>query len=91
MNKIKKGIDKVRNSLQKFLIETKVGKYIIKSLAILNTVEGIIHLIVSFVGAWGLIDIHTYDIRVWTPVAENFVFGLFSIFTGWILGKTYKH
>jgi len=76
----------MKKYLKHFFLETKTGKYIMKSLSWLNTLEGVIHLIVAGIGAWGLVDINAYDIRAWTPVVENFIFGIFSILTGWALG-----
>lgn len=73
----------MKKKMKHFLLETKSGKWLMKSLAFLNTVEGI--------GAWGLIDINAYDIRAWTPVVENFVFGIFSVFTGYALGSAGHH
>ncbi|QOV08317.1 hypothetical protein Kirov_118 [Bacillus phage Kirov] len=81
----------MKKYLKHFFLETKTGKYIMKSLSWLNTLEGVIHLIVAGIGAWGLIDISAYDIRAWTPVVENFVFGIFSILTGWALGIDHHH
>lgn len=81
----------MKKKLKHFFLETKTGKWIMKSLAVLNTLEGVIHLIVAVVGAWGLIDIEAYDIRAWTPVVENFIFGIFSILTGYALGSTGHH
>lgn len=81
----------MKKVLKHFFLETKTGKFLMKSLALLNTVEGIIHLIVAVIGAWGLIDTHTYDIRTWTPVVENFIFGFFSILTGYALGVSHHH
>lgn len=84
-----RGVD-MKELVQKFFTENMVGKFIIRSLALLNTVEGIVHIIVSIIGGWGLIDIHATDFRAWLPVVENFVFGLLSIVTGWAL-ETSSH
>jgi len=81
----------MKKYLKHFFLETKTGKYIMKSLSWLNTLEGVIHLIVAGIGAWGLVDINAYDIRAWTPVVENFIFGIFSILTGWALGIDHHH
>ncbi|MDS7057116.1 hypothetical protein NXG04_07440 [Klebsiella pneumoniae] len=81
----------MKKKMKHFLLETKSGKWLMKSLAFLNTVEGIVHLVVAGIGAWGLIDINAYDIRAWTPVVENFVFGIFSVFTGYALGSAGHH
>lgn len=82
--------EKMKSTTRNFFLKTKLGKLIMKSLAFLNTIEGIVHLIVAFIGCWGLIDTHTYDIRTWIPEIENFIFGLFSILTGWALNSV-KH
>jgi hypothetical protein len=81
----------MKKALRYFFLETKLGKGIMKSLALLNAVEGIVHLIVSAIGAWGLIATNTYDARAWLPVYENFLFGFFSILTGWALGISHHH
>lgn len=81
----------MKSKLKYFFLETKLGKLFMKSLAILNTAEGIIHLIVAAIGAWGLIDIGVWDVRAWLPVVENFIFGIFSILTGWALGTVGHH
>ena len=74
-----------------FFIETKFGIWLMASMALLNAVEGVIHLVVSVIGAWGAIDISVFDIRVWIPIIENFVLGLFSLLTGWALGIKHDH
>jgi hypothetical protein len=75
----------MKKLVKHFLLETRAGKWIMRSLALINTAEGIIHLIVSAIGAWGLIATNTYDVRAWLPVYENFLFGFLSIVTGWAL------
>ena len=60
---------------------------ILRSVAVLNTVEGVIHLIVAGVGFWGCYDLRIFDFRVLLPNIENFIFGLFSILTGFVLAK----
>ena len=91
MNPFKTLNKKAKSTLHYFFIETRAGIYIMTSLAFLNTIEGIVHLIVSGVGSWGLIDTSTYDWRTWIPVIENFIFGAFSILTGWALGVKHEH
>lgn len=61
-------------------------KWLVKGLAILNTLEGIIHIGVALIGFWGIIDTGTKDWRIWIPPLENFIFGLFSVLTGYVLG-----
>jgi hypothetical protein len=62
-------------------------KFLIKFLALLNTAEGIIHLVVALIGFWGIFATNTWDWRVIMPPLENLIFGLFSIFTGIVLGQ----
>jgi hypothetical protein len=69
----------------------KLGKLFVKFLAIINTFEGIIHLIVAAIGFWGLIETGTWDWRLWLPSVENFVFGILSVATGIVLGKGMLH
>lgn len=79
----------IKQKVKHFFLETKAGQLFMKSLAVLNTAEGIIHLVVAGIGAWGLIATSTYDIRTWIPIYENFAFGVFSILTGWALGASH--
>lgn len=60
-------------------------------MAILNTMEGIIHIGVAIIGFWGIIDTGIKDWRIWIPPLENFVFGLFSVLTGYVLGIEHHH
>jgi hypothetical protein len=43
--------------------------------------------VVALLGFWGVVATYTFDWRVLTPPIENLIFGLFSIYTGLILGK----
>lgn len=81
----------MKKVLKRFFLHTKLGKLIIKSLALLNTMEGIIHLAVAFVSIWGLIDTRIYDIRIWAAPLENLFFGLISLLTGYVLGMKHHH
>ena len=63
----------------------KIKTWVRESVALLNWVEGITHLIVSGIGLWGCIAIKVFDIRVMTPIVENFIFGAFSILTGIVM------
>jgi hypothetical protein len=65
----------------------KIKKLFVKAVAVLNTVEGIVHLIVASIGFWGCFDLRIFDFRLLLPNIENFVFGLFSILTGIIMSK----
>ena len=60
----------------------KNKKVIFQLLAVLNTVEGIVHLIVAGIGFWGVFALKIFDIRILLPNIENFIFGLFSLLTG---------
>ncbi len=59
--------------------------FIKKFLALLNTAEGSIHIIVATVGMWGIFSTGIYDWRIVSPPAINFVLGLFSLLTGFVL------
>lgn len=83
--------DKSKAGAKWFFIETRFGIWMMASMALLNAIEGIIHLVVAIIGMWGAIDINVYDIRIWLPIVENFVLGLFSLLTGWCLGLTHSH
>ena len=93
MKKLFKKLNEKSKSMAKyFFIETKFGIWLMASMALLNAVEGIVHLIVAGIGAWGGIDTSVTDIRVWLPIIENFVLGIFSLLTGWALGiKHHEH
>ncbi|AJA41443.1 hypothetical protein AXJ14_gp124 [Geobacillus virus E3] len=66
-------------------------KWLIKGLALLNALEGIIHIIVAIIGFWGIVDTGMNDWRILIPPLENFIFGLFSVLTGYILGAGHRH
>ncbi|UGO51006.1 hypothetical protein PQE70_gp153 [Bacillus phage vB_BanS_Nate] len=83
--------DKSKKLAKKFFIETKFGIWLMASMAMLNAVEGIIHLVVALIGGYGAVDISVYDFRVWMPIIENFILGIFSILTGWALGMKHDH
>lgn len=74
-----------------FFIETKLGIWLMASMAVLNAVEGIVHLVVAIIGSWGAVDTSVSDIRVWLPIVENFILGIFSLLTGWALGIKHDH
>jgi hypothetical protein len=69
----------------------KLGKLFVRFLAVINAAEGIIHLVVAGVGLWGIIATGVWDWRLWSPVVENFVFGILSVATGIVLGKGILH
>lgn len=74
-----------------FFIETKIGIWLMASMAVLNAVEGIVHLIVAIIGTWGAVDTSVTDARVWLPIVENLVLGVFSLLTSWALGIQHHH
>jgi hypothetical protein len=83
--------EKSKKSAKWFFIETKFGIWLMASMALLNAVEGIVHLIVALIGGWGSIDTGVTDFRVWLPILENFILGIFSLLTGWALGIKHDH
>jgi hypothetical protein len=83
--------EKSKKTAKWFFIETKFGIWLMGAMAMLNTVEGIVHLVVALIGLWGGIDTSVVDVRVWLPIVENFVLGIFSLITGWALGMKHDH
>lgn len=69
------------------MVKQKYKSAVIKLLAVLNSVEGIIHIIVATIGTWGCLDLGIYDFRVLLPNIENYLFGIFSLLTGIIIVK----
>lgn len=69
----------------------KLKQVLISLLAIFNTFEGIIHLIVAVVGLWGIFDTGIYDWRLFVAPVENLIFGLFSVMTGYLLKELGLH
>lgn len=90
-NLLHKFNNKSKKLAKKFFVETKLGIWLMASMAVLNAVEGIVHLIVALIGAWGAVDISVIDARVWLPIVENFILGIFSLLTGWCLGLQHSH
>jgi len=90
-NIMKKLNEKSKSYAKYFFVETKFGIWIMASMAVLNALEGVIHLIVALIGTWGAIDISVYDFRIWLPIIENFVLGAFSLLTGWALQLGHNH
>ena len=62
-------------------------EFFIKTLAVLNLSEGVIHLITSGISFWGMYSLEVWDWRVATSPTADLVLGLFSILTGIVLGK----
>lgn len=70
----------------------RIKKAIVSLLALFNTFEGIIHIIVAIVGLWGgIFATGAYDWRLFVAPIENLVFGLFSILTGYLLKDLNLH
>jgi hypothetical protein len=92
---VKKFFKNINEKLKKiarwFFVETKIGIWIMKWMAVLNGIEGFVHLVVAVIGTWGIIDTGVYDARIWLPVIENFVLGAFSLLTAWALGFVHHH
>jgi hypothetical protein len=65
----------------------RLKRIFLQMVAVLNTVEGIVHLIVAGVGFWGCFDLKVFDFRILLPNIENFIFGLFSLLTGIVIAK----
>lgn len=68
----------------------KLKIFFIRAVAVLNTFEGVVHLIVACIGFWGCWDLNVFDIRVLLPNIENTIFGVFSILTGFVIAKIMK-
>jgi hypothetical protein len=62
-----------------------IKKWFKESIALLNWVEGIAHLIIASIGLWGCIALGVFDVRIMAPIIENFIFGLFSVLTGIVM------
>lgn len=82
---------KSKKLASKFFIETKLGIWLMASMAVLNAIEGVVHLIVAIIGSWGVVSVNVYDVRVLLPIIENFILGIFSLLTGWALGIKHDH
>lgn len=83
--------EKSKKMARYFFIETKFGIWLMGAMAMLNTVEGVVHLVVALIGIWGGIDVSLVDWRLWLPIVENFILGIFSLLTGWALGIKHHH
>jgi hypothetical protein len=83
--------EKSKRTAKWFFIETKFGIWLMNAMAMLNTVEGIIHLIVALIGLWGAFATGVFDFRLLLPIIENFILGAFSLLTGWALGIAHHH
>lgn len=59
--------------------------FIIKSLAWLNMIEGIIHIVGSTISFWGMFEIGVWDWRVATAPTADLFLGVVSIITSIVL------
>lgn len=91
MKVFKKINKKLKSSAHYFFIETKLGIWLMASMATLNAIEGIVHLVVAGIGTWGMFAERVMDIRIWLPIVENIILGGFSLLTGWALGIKHEH
>ena len=65
---------------------------IIKSLALLNAVEGIIHIVTACISFYGMWDLGVWDWRVMTAPTFDLFLGAVSLITGYVLNKIdWKH
>jgi hypothetical protein len=81
----------MKKRIKHFFLETPVGRKILKSIGVLNTIEGIIHLVVAVISGLSLIRLGVYDLGAWTATIENLILGGFSLFTGYVLGLGHHH
>ena len=63
----------------------------IKCLAVLNMLEGIIHIVCSLISFWGIYAIGVWDWRVATSPTTDIFLGVLSIVTAIVLGKWHPH
>lgn len=56
-----------------------------KFLALINTAEGFIHIIIAVIGFWGIFATGIYDWRIVSATSVNVILGVFSLLTGYIL------
>ena len=61
--------------------------FLVKSLAVVNMGEGIIHIITSLICFWGIADTGTWDWRIVLSPTFDFIMGFASILTSFVLGK----
>lgn len=64
-----------------------VKKALLRSLAILNLSEGIIHISVAALAYWGMYDTGLWDWRIMMAPTTDFFLGIISLITGVVLGK----
>jgi hypothetical protein len=88
-NKIKRA--ERAKKVTKFFTENKTGIRIRKSIGIVNTFEGAIHLVVALISFYGIHLEGASNWMVFAAPVENLVFGLLSLLTGFILGIDLHH
>lgn len=87
--------EKLKNKLEHFFFENRLGKWLYNSMAVLNSIEGIIHLVVAGIGlagffkAFGIASIATMlflngfapAITLWAIMLPNIENLIFGIFS----------
>ena len=68
-----------------------IKKVLIKTLAILNLSEGVIHLVTAGVSFWGMFELGVWDWRVATSPSADLILGFVSLITGVVLGRWHCH
>jgi hypothetical protein len=68
-----------------------MNKLFMKTLAVLNLGEGVIHIFTAAVSFWGMASLGVWDWRVATSPTADFALGFVSLITGVALGKWHSH
>ena len=68
-----------------------MNKLFMKTLAVLNLSEGVIHILTAAVSFWGMLSLGVWDWRVATSPTADLALGLVSLVTGVALGKWHSH
>lgn len=68
-----------------------MSKFMLKTLAVLNLGEGVIHIITAVVSFWGMSSLGVWDWRVATSPTVDLALGLVSLVTALALGKWHSH
>jgi len=66
-------------------------KLAIKTLAVLNVGEGVIHIVTAAISFWGMFTLSVWDWRVATSPTADLALGVVSFVTGIALGKWHSH
>lgn len=64
-----------------------MNKLFMKSLAVLNLGEGVIHLVTAAVSFWGMFSLGVWDWRLATSPSADLALGLVSLVTGAALSQ----